>query len=342
MLSDWLDLTLDGNASARLSGHLASGSYHCHGPGILELLPDSGPIEAPACVISAGIHGNETAPIELVGELLARLEAGQLSLGAPLLILLGNIPAIRRSQRFIGTNLNRLFQRDLSDAGDEPERARTLMASVDAFYQRHAGRPRLHYDLHTAIRDSRYPRFVVEPFADATTEHAQWQWLAAADMQAVLHQHQHSWTFSHYSKHYHGAQAFTLELGRVAPFGANDMAALRPLRTMLEALLEGREPLRSDPRDMAFFRVEQELMRHADDFCLCFADDVANFTEFTPGTRLARDAVAGDCVVGEHPLAVVFPNAEVELGARAALLVKASEAPPGDTASQKIRATTQP
>ncbi len=108
----------------------------------------------------------------------------------------------------------------------------------------------------------------------------QWQWLAAADMQAVLHQHQHSWTFSHYSKHYHGAQALTLELGRVAPFGHNDMAALGPLRLLLEALLEGREPPRGDPGRMAFFRVEQELMRHAEDFRLCFADDVANFTEF--------------------------------------------------------------
>ncbi|MBD3896378.1 succinylglutamate desuccinylase [Halomonas sp. ML-15] len=327
MLSDWLDLTLDGNASGALEGRLASGSYRCHSAGILELTPDAPSPGAFACVISAGIHGNETAPIELIGELLARLEAGKLSLGAPLLILLGNIPAIRQSQRFISTNLNRLFRRDLALEGDEPERARALMASVDTFFQRHADRPRLHYDLHTAIRNSRYPRFVVEPFADTSTSAEQWQWFAAAEMQAVLHQHQRSWTFSHYSKHYHGAQAFTLELGRVAPFGHNDMAALRPLRHLLDALLEGREPPRGDPRRMAFFRVEQELMRQAEEFSLCFADDVANFTEFPPGTRLAHDAVAGDCVVGDQPLAVVFPNAEVELGARAALLVKATEAP---------------
>lgn len=331
MLSDWLDLTLDGNAGATRQGRLASGSFDCHGPGILELTPKAPVSGAPACVISAGIHGNETAPIELIGELLARLEAGQLRLGAPLLVLLGNIPAIRQSQRFIATNLNRLFRRDLALEGDEPERARVLMASVDDFYQRHADLPRLHYDMHTAIRDSRYPRFVVEPFADSPTPPLQWQWLAAADMQAVLHQHQHSWTFSHYSKHYHGAQAFTLELGRVAPFGHNDMAALGPLRLLLEALLEGREPPRGDPGRMAFFRVEQELMRHAEDFRLCFADDVANFTEFPPGSCLARDAVAGDCVVGEQPLAVVFPNAEVELGARAALLVRAREIPSGET-----------
>ncbi|APX94139.1 succinylglutamate desuccinylase [Halomonas sp. 1513] len=331
MLNDWLDLTLDGNASGAREGRLASGSYRCHAAGILELTPKTQSRDAVACVISAGIHGNETAPIELVGELLSCLEAGKLTLGAPLLILLGNIPAIRHSTRFITTNLNRLFRRDLALEGDEPERARTLMASVDDFYQRHAELPRLHYDMHTAIRDSRYPRFVVEPFADSPTAAEQWQWLAAAEMQAVLHQHQHSWTFSHYSKHYHGAQAFTLELGRVAPFGDNDMAALRPLRHLLEALLEGREPPRGDPLRLAFFRVEQELMRHAEEFRLCFADDVANFTEFPPGTCLARDAEAGDCVVGEQPLAVVFPNAEVELGARAALLVKATAAAPGPT-----------
>ena len=38
------------------------------------------------------------------------------------------------------------------------------------------------------------------------------------------------------------------------------------------------------------------------------------------------DSVAGDFIVGDTPLHVVFPNAKVEIGARAALLVAPSHA----------------
>ncbi|SHE42689.1 succinylglutamate desuccinylase [Modicisalibacter ilicicola DSM 19980] len=328
MLSDWLNLTLDGSESGAREGRLASGRYVIHRPGILELVPQESRSHANACVISAGIHGNETAPIELVGDLLARLEAGLLAIGAPVLIILGNLPAIRTGQRFCTTNLNRLFRRDLAEEGDEPQRARELMATVDAFYGRHP-QPRLHYDLHTAIRDSRYPRFAVEPFGDTATRPEQWRWLAAADIQAVLHQHQHSWTFSHYSKHYHQAQAFTLELGKVRAFGDNDLATLQPMRALLEALIAGTEPPATDPGNMIFFRVAHELMRESEDFALCVPDETPNFTRFEVGTRLARDGKAGDCIVSDAPLAVVFPNANVEIGARAALLARETR-PPDD------------
>ncbi|MFQ3789108.1 succinylglutamate desuccinylase [Halomonas sp. A29] len=327
MLSEWIELSLEDAAPKSRSGTLSGGTYTLHAAGILELSPFACGEAAQACVLSVGIHGNETAPIELLGECLARLEAGLLTLGAPVLVILGNLEAIRRAERYVTTNLNRLFRRDLDEAGMEPDRARQLMRTVDAFFARHPGRERLHYDLHTAIRQSRFPRFVVEPFADTNTRSEQWRWLAAADIQAVLHQHQHSWTFSHYSKHYHQAQAFTLELGRALPFGQNDLAPLAPMARLLEALIEGREPLGDDPTRMVFFRVAHELMRHSTDFRLCFDNDTPNFTEFLPGARLAEDAETGPFIVEDEPLSVVFPNAAVELGARAALLARPAQPP---------------
>ena len=326
MLSDWIESSLEGGTS-KGHGQLHSGSYRFHAPGILELTPNQYHEEAWACVFSVGIHGNETAPIELLASCLARLEAGLAKLGAPVLVILGNLEAIRHAERYVDTNLNRLFRRDLNEHGMEPDRARQLMQAVDAFFARYSTLPRLHYDLHTAIRESRFPRFVVEPYAELATQAEQWRWLAAADIQAVLHQHRHSWTFSHYSRHYHQAQAFTLELGRVANFGHNDLALLAPMARLIDALLEGRKPPEAEPARMAFFRVTYELMRQSNDFRLCFADDTSNFTEFPPGTRLAEDAEAGPCIVSEEPLCVVFPNAKVELGARAALLARPT-APP--------------
>lgn len=309
-------------------GPLPGGHFRRLGHGMLELLPEQAAPDARACVLSVGVHGNETAPMELLEGVLGRLAGGELRLGAPALLLLGSPEATRRGVRYVGTNLNRLFRRDLDEAGMEPDRARELMAAVDGFFARHETLPRLHYDLHTAIRDSRYPRFVVSPYAERTTvEMDQWRWLAAAGIQAVLHQHRHSWTFSHYSKHYHGAQAFTLELGRALPFEHNDLAPLAPMGALLAALLEGRQPVGRAPGRMAFFRVAQELMRESAAFRLAFPEATANFTEFPPGTLLAEDGRAGETRVGESPLAVVFPNAEVEIGARAALLVR-PEPPP--------------
>ncbi|ALM51542.1 succinylglutamate desuccinylase [Halomonas huangheensis] len=325
MLADWLTLSLDQGTPQHRQGVLEGGRYTIVGPGILHLTPDQVSVDARATVISVGIHGNETAPIELLGESLARLEAGLNQLGAPVLVILGNLEAIRRGTRFIETNLNRLFKRELDLSGDEADRARELMRAVDHFYAQHHGLPRLHYDLHTAIRDSQYPRFVVDPFAESATDEKQWHWLAGAGIQAALKQHQHSWTFSHYSKHYHQAQAFTFELGKALPFGHNDLSSLKQMGAMLDALIAGARPEAGDGQELIGFQVAVEVFRESKDFRLCFADDTPNFTEFGCGETVAEDASTGATIVGNTPLRVVFPNANVELGARAALLVEPTQ-----------------
>lgn len=335
MLDEWLtqtlaeDTRLDAASLSRVDagedGAIHGGRYRMRGPGILELLPRVVVPGARPVVLSAGLHGNETAPIELVGELLAALEAGTITPGTPMLVILGNIPSIRAGTRFVETNLNRLFHRDLDSTGDEADRARELMQAVDDFFTAHPERP-LHLDLHTAIRDSRYPRFAVVPYTDTPTP-SDWGALAGAGMQAVLMQHQHSWTFSHYSRHFHGVEAYTLELGRVRPFGENDLDALTGMRRWLAALAGGTPMTRGDTSSLRFFQVARELTRDAEAFRFTFSEDVANFTRFEVGERLTHTPNGEDFVVEDEPLAVVFPNARVEIGARAALLVRACQPP---------------
>lgn len=310
-------------------------------PGVIVLRPDTARPGVAATVISVGIHGNETAPIELLQGVADRLDAGQVRLGAPVLLVVGHPAAIAAGQRYCETNLNRLFERDAGAASSsrlEDVRAAELMAAVDVFWQEYAtpsdphapgaaGVP-LHLDLHTAIRGSRYPRFAVEPFSDTPTPALLWPVLAGAGLQAVLLQHRHSWTFSHYSRHYHQVPAFTLELGKVAPFGDNDLQALASMSRLLCARLAGQPAAEASPEALVFFRVHQELLRESDQFSLAFADDTPNFTAFDVGTLIARDPARGDTVVTDAPLHVVFPNADVERGARAALLVRPT-APPG-------------
>ncbi|MGN8157505.1 succinylglutamate desuccinylase [Salinisphaera sp. RV14] len=306
------------------------------GPGIVELVPMTPVADAAATVISAGIHGNETAPLELLLDLAGDLDHGCLTVGAPVLLVVGHPAAIAAGTRYLDTNLNRLFERPAA-AGESREhrRARELMDALDAFWTTHAtgasaggqrGTP-LHLDMHTAIRASRYPRFAVEPFAAVETPAPVWRALAAAGLQAVLSQHVASPTFSHYSRARHRVVAFTLELGRVAPFGANDITALTPMADWLGARVAGEVAAEASPQRLVFFHVIDELRRVSEDFSLGFGDDIANFTPFDVGSVIARDREAGVTIVADAPVYIVFPNANVERGARAALLARPVPAP---------------
>ncbi len=55
------------------------------------------------------MHGNETAPIELLLQLTHDLSCGRQPLTQALLIVFGNLPAIRAARRYLHNDLNRLF-----------------------------------------------------------------------------------------------------------------------------------------------------------------------------------------------------------------------------------------
>lgn len=84
MLSDWLSKSLDAaSASLPSDGRIHGGHYRIEAPGVLRLTPDHVSPHARACVLSAGIHGNETAPIELLGDCLHALRPASSSWGLP-------------------------------------------------------------------------------------------------------------------------------------------------------------------------------------------------------------------------------------------------------------------
>ena len=70
-----------------------------------------------------------------------------------------------------------------------------------------------------------------------------------------------------------------------------------------------------------FFVVSRAVNKQSEQFELCFARNIENFTQFPLGTLLARD---GDIEyrVDEPGEAIIFPNSDVALGQRAMLLVK--------------------
>ncbi|MGO3229352.1 MAG: succinylglutamate desuccinylase [Oceanisphaera sp.] len=296
-------------------------------------------------VLSCGIHGNETAPIELCVRLLNDIVSGRLHCRQRLLLIFGNLAAINLSVREVNTNLNRLFsgahglkgyvQAQLkagamaNEQDKEPERAAWLEHYVARFYQQRAcGQvERRHYDLHTAIRPSQYPQFVIYPFTHGAPFHKkQLAFLCHSGVNTILLAHGPTTTFSYFSAHQWEAHAFTVELGKVHPFGENDASQVAALEHNLARLLQNPDwqPPQLDIAHMRVFKVQQEIVKKSERFCFHFSDEVANFHTFSPGTILAEDGKQ-QWRVGEKPQAVVFPNAKVALQQRAALMVEVTE-----------------
>lgn len=302
-------------------------------------IPDTGVIrfEPPAphdssadIIISCGVHGNETGPIELCQRLVAELLTEQWTPNQRVLFLFANPAAMNLGERFVEENMNRLFSgahsRGRGSFNRERQRAKALELQVTNFYQGGLGfgeRRRYHYDLHTAMRDSQYEKFVIYPYPHGKPYRKdQLQFLAASGINTILLAHAPTTTFSYFSAYRFGADAFTVELGKVRPFGENDPKRLALLQDNLVALIQG-QALRLAPLEeceLNVFQATREILRLEEDFELTFPDDQANFSTFPVGHVLARD--------GEKPYpvevegeAIIFPNAKVALGQRALLLV---------------------
>lgn len=114
-------------------------------------------------ILSCGVHGNETAPIELCNTLIKQLLQQKIIAKQRTLFLIGNPLAINNGTRIIDENMNRLFSGEHSNppglVNPERVRAKKLEAYVDRFFKgAAAGRQRIHYDLHTAMRASKIGR----------------------------------------------------------------------------------------------------------------------------------------------------------------------------------------
>lgn len=319
-------------------------------PGVMAVLPDAASL-AIDVILSAGIHGDETAPIELLDQLTTALLTDHWRPACRLLLILGNPPAMRQWRRYCQDNLNRLFRdpgppdcapgslglaTTMGACATEQDRAQQLMRCVREFLA--TSRSVWHLDLHTAIRGSLIERFAICPL-NATHERplALLAWLKAADIQAAVLQGKRSSTFSGWTRHRFGAESGTLELGRVAPFGQNDLGRLQRLSRQLQNLIassaeptESGTPATSSAASSSMlessalpllFEVEHEIIHSGPGFVLDAADDVPNFTRYEPGQRVWHDPT-GTFHVQDTPLFLLFPNTQVAPGQRAGLLVR--------------------
>lgn len=325
-MKQFLQLTLERQTPLQRQGRTAQLSWQWHGHGLLELRP----LQMPRSdlVLSAAIHGDETAPVELLMSLLDALLAGRQTLAVRLLLILGNPAAMAAGCRYQQLDLNRLFggryqQLALGSADSvEAQRARELELALQAFWPQAPERPRFHYDLHTAIRGSRHPRFALLPSQSRPYSAELLAWLPHAGISALVQHNRPSGTFSHYSSERFAAASCTLELGKARPFGANDLGEFAGVAAALAAQIGGELPLgASAPEgELQVFRVSQELRKLSADFRLAFDEQVLNFTPFAQGCLLAEDGDTRYRVQASEEF-LLFPNAGVRPGLRAGLML---------------------
>lgn len=322
---DFLSQTLCGEPPVAVTGQTTMLDWIWRAEGILELSPhhacDS------AVVISAGIHGNETAPIELLNQLVSELLSGERPLNVRLLVLLGNPPSMRINKRFVDADMNRMFggRHARYCPNGETQRTHELEQAMALFYRTAfaAGATRrFHYDLHTAIRGSRHVRFGLLPLQTRDHGGEMLHWLDAAGLDALVFHRSPGGTFTHFSSEVFCADSCTLELGKALPFGSNDHQQFTGIRLVLEALVSGTSlPQRQADTSLKRYRVTQDIIRSQEDFQLHIPAGALNFSPFPRGFVIAEENGKTYRVEAAEEY-VLFPNASVALGLRAGLMLE--------------------
>lgn len=288
--------------------------------GVLEVVPAISQDNSKNLLISCGIHGDETAPMELVDKIIDDIISGFQTVEHRCLFIIAHPQATLQHTRFIEQNLNRLFDDKSHRSSVELTIADNLKAIVSQFFANTPPHSRWHLDLHCAIRLSKHYSFAVSPKTRHPVRSRElMEFVERAHIEAVMLSNAPSSTFSWFSAEYFSAQALTVELGQVARLGENNLARLAAFDLALRDFIAEQES-EHIAKPATIYRVSRTIVRLHQDFDFRFGDDIENFTSFMHGEVFGHD--------GDKPLmaknegeAIVFPNRHVAIGQRAALMV---------------------
>ncbi|ENW80513.1 succinylglutamate desuccinylase [Acinetobacter sp. ANC 3929] len=319
---DLLTLTLEQRVPVQMQGETAGFTWKWLGEGLLQCTPKTS--YRKTMVLSAGIHGNETAPIELLANIINDVFAERLNLAVRVLFVFGNPEAIRHGVRYLENDMNRMFCGAYQDLiqDQETERAAYLeQVTADFFADSSLEAQRYHYDLHTAIRASLLPVFALFPYQTAPYDDFLIQSLKAADLDALVYHNAAGKTFTHFTTERFQAASSTLELGKAKPFGENDLAEFASTDQMLRAVLSDQAlPIRQKS-EIRQFKVVDSILKQSDDFQLNLSAAAPNFSTFQQGEEIATQQ-AGNYVAHDQQVWILFPNPKVKTGLRAGLILK--------------------
>lgn len=282
-------------------------------------------VENPAhrILLSCGIHGDETAPIEMLDRLIEDIADYTLIPAVEILFVIGNPKAIMAGQRFMEHDLNRLFDGQWrSKLGiEESIRACELENVTHEYFAGIRSHRCWHLDLHTTIRPSLIERFGIASVASKEQlPHELLHFLHCASIAALVLNPRSQGTYSAFSSHQSGAFSLTLELGRGKRFGENLPATTAPLEEALRYLIQGHPlPIPTTP-ELMWFEATREILRTPDRFAFHLPETVENFSPLEKGAPLAE--TSSGAIHAESGERILFPNPNVAPGLRAGLLVR--------------------
>ncbi|MGF1720995.1 succinylglutamate desuccinylase [Vibrio kyushuensis] len=294
--------------------------FKLHQRGVLEVTPAQYSEQTKNVIVSCGIHGDETSPMEIVDKIVTDILSGFQAVSERCLFIIAHPEATNQHTRFIEENLNRLFDEKDHASSREVTIADSLKVLVAGFYRNTHVETRWHLDLHCAIRESKHYSFAVSPKTrHPVRSRALFDFVEQSHIEAVIFSNSPASTFSWFSAENFSAQALTIELGQVAPIGENELEKLVAFDLSLRDLIAASEPEHLAKKAI-MYRVSRTIVRLHEEFNFLFDDNVENFTSFKHGEVFGYD--------GEKPLmaknedeAIVFPNRHVVVGQRAALMV---------------------
>ncbi|MBD2814333.1 succinylglutamate desuccinylase [Xenorhabdus sp. Flor] len=292
--------------------------------GVLQLIPQEKKNDT--LIISAGIHGNETVPVEILLQLLSQLAQGTLSLQHNLLLIFGNVPAMRENKRYIHNDLNRMFGGRYQNfpAGIESERAAELESVIQRFFQEPvvmASARGWHLDLHTAIRGSCHEQFALLPFQQREYAADLLQWLEGSDIDALVFHKSEGGTFSQFTSQYFNMDSCTMEIGKVYPFGQNELTKFRNITMALHDLIADSFSVKREKPTIKRYRVIDSIIKQDSSFQLHISEDTKNFTAMPDGFEIASQENQSWKIISPANF-ILFPNADVAIGLRAGLLLE--------------------
>ncbi|MDA9556416.1 succinylglutamate desuccinylase [Vibrio sp.] len=222
-----------------------------HYRGVIEFIPENimGHV-----ILSCGVHGDETLPIEWLDSLVEALYKGEMKLHYRLLIIFAHPKAIDDNVRFVDFNLNRLFSDTIIDVEEQKQMAansgqghelkivRKLKEVVADFYMNSDDDKRWHLDLHCSIRPSVYRQFSILPFSETSHHHNEFiELLNTAGIEAHVFSRKPSGTFSWFTHDVYQSNSVTLELGELHPIGENNLNQLELFDKVIRSWLEDGE-----------------------------------------------------------------------------------------------------
>lgn len=274
-------------------------------------------------ILSCGIHGDETGPIDLIHTLLDDIRNGLYKPAAPTLVIFANPAAIEHQRRYMEFNLNRLFG-PTDYNGPEAIRAQNLMQACRKFHNL-TGAISSHLDLHSTIKPSRFPRFALQPVGQSTLPLTWEKQLTNGGFTALVQQTSAAHTFSQFTSDAFDCISFTLECGTHDDTQKPDNNTLIDLQSWIKAILcnevndQGNDSDCKTPT-LQHFEVTDDITRSSAQFRFLIDTTAPNFTLIPADTPIYEEG--GDVVRLKSDRFTLFLNSQVEPGQRAGLLLK--------------------